>query len=148
MSDTENLDTFEDTAEGTPSQDPRDAENARLRKELAASQKREADNKTWARTEASKRISSQYGIEMTPDTLKKIGDLTTFEEVLAQVRAPGEKPAEPKPGIPEGYATLEKVQAASQSGSKRYTFAEAKALPWEQRRTAIMQGLVDGVNAP
>lgn len=111
MSDDVNLGNEDEAPEETPKQDPRDAEIQRLRKDAA-------DAKAWARTEAAKRLSTQYGVEITPDRLKKVGDLNSFEEILSQVKGnPQAAAPEPtKPEVPEGFDRLDQIQKVATPG--------------------------------
>lgn len=111
-----------------------------------------ANYRAKVRTAEAARISSAYGITIEPDDLKGT-DAAVLEKALQQMagRQPAqaaEAPAEPpKPEAPETKALAQAADLSGPPGApqRKYTYAEAKQLPWEQRREAISQGLVEDI---
>jgi len=85
--------------EKSTGKDPRDKRIAELERQLG-------EAKTWAHNEAAKRLSSQYGVEITPEKLKG-QNVQLIEEILDSALKPkGEttpegETTEPEPTTPK-----------------------------------------------
>lgn len=107
------------------------------------------------RTAEAQRLKALYGVDIEPDDLKGT-DAAVLEKVLQQTAtrqsaaAAVTPEAASRPEAPEAQTLAQAQDLSGPPGTpqKKFTYEEAKQLPWNERSKAIEQGLVEGVEVP
>lgn len=142
--------------------DDADASNRRI---SAAEQKLRSEINTLKkqiREANAALLSSKYGVELSPDELKGV-NVATLEGILSKVAAAVPPQTQQLPEAEEEQqapapdaATIAAVQQFISKGAAstmpaqapKLSIAEARKIPWEERRKLIDAGRVEGVQPP